>query len=266
MRKTRIIQIIQEEIKKVLSEEFIAEDELTEMATFYKIKGDAEEAKALKIEKEKYKAGTALYNTLDTLEKTGEIDYKALSKETGKDVASYNNPKSRGVLEKDLADFIEFETGKRGRKADPNKPAKVKNEKGEKVSGKKKDKDMGYSMIDKTITTTKDTSDSDIKKVEKKIRAKAKRAETSKIKKGKIADRGTKAILDDHKAEMQLVAKEFKAAKEAGKDEEAKTLTKKLITMTTKRKELQKHHEDTSNDELEDEAQKGQNDELSSED
>ena len=67
----------------------------------------------LKLRKEKYREGTALYNTLDTLEKKGEIDYKALSKETGKDVASYNNPKSRGVLEKDLADFIEAEKVKK---------------------------------------------------------------------------------------------------------------------------------------------------------
>ena len=77
---------------------------VNEMATFYKVKGDKAEAKkAIKQEKEKYREGTALYNTLDTLEKKGEIDYKELSKETGKDVASYNNPKSRGVLEKDLA-------------------------------------------------------------------------------------------------------------------------------------------------------------------
>ena len=103
---------------------------VNEMATFYKVKGDKAEAKkAIKQEKEKYREGTALYNTLDTLEKKGEIDYKELSKKTGKDVASYNNPKSRGVLEKDLADFIEAEKVKRGPKADPNKPKKEKKSK-----------------------------------------------------------------------------------------------------------------------------------------
>ena len=245
----------------IQSTDQLAEDEeINEMATFYKTKGDKGAAKAaLKKAKEKYKVGTALYNTLDTLEKKGEIDYKALSKETGKDVASYNNPKSRGVLEKDLADFIEFEVGKRGRKADPNKPAKVKKEKGEKVSGKKKDQDMGYSTIDKTITTTKDTSTSDIKKAEKKIKAKAKRDSVPKIKKGTTGDKDALDLLDDHKAEMQKVAKEFKAAKEEGDKTKSDSLTSKLKDMTTKRKELQKAYEDSASDE-------GKDDELSNKD
>ena len=260
MKKTRIIQIIQEEISKVLGEEFIAEEELTEMATFYKIKGDAGKAKAaLKIEKEKYKAGTALYNTLDTLEKKGEIDYKALSKETGKDVASYNNPKSRGVLEKDLADFIEFEVGKRGRKADPNKPVKVKKEKGDKVSGKKKDSDIGYSTIEKSITTTKDTTPSDIKKATNKIKAKAKREAVPKIAKGTKGDKDALDLLDDHKAEMQKVAKDFKAAKESGDTVKSDSLTQKLKDMTAKRKELQTSYEDSASD-------TGKDDELNSKD
>ena len=122
---------------------------VNEMATFYKVKGDKAEAKkAIKQEKEKYREGTALYNTLDTLEKKGEIDYKELSKKTGKDVASYNNPKSRGVLEKDLADFIEAEKVKRGPKADPNKPEKKKKE--------------------KKSTTPKDKKKSSVSKLEKK--------------------------------------------------------------------------------------------------
>jgi len=255
LKNERLRQIIQEEISKVLSEE-----DINEMATFYKIKGDAGKAKAaLKIEKDKYKVGTALYNTLDTLEKKGEIDYKALSKETGKDVASYNNPKSRGVLEKDLADFIDFETGKRGRKADPNKPAKVKKEKGEKVSGKKKDSNMGYSTIEKTITTTKDTEASDIKKATNKIKAKAKRDSIPKIKKGTKGDKDALDLLDAHKVEMQKVAKEFKAAKESGDKTKSDSLTQKLKDMTAKRKELQASYEDSASDE-------GKDDELSIED
>ena len=123
---------------------------VNEMATFYKVKGDKAEAKAaLKKEKEKYKEGTALYNTLDTLEKKGEIDYKELSKETGKDVASYNNPKSRGVLEKDLADFIEAEKVKRGPKADPNKPKKEKKDKSGKTTTPKSKKKSTVSKLEK---------------------------------------------------------------------------------------------------------------------
>ena len=76
MKKTRVIQIIREEIEKIINEE-----EINEMATFYKTKGDKGAAKAaLKKAKEKYKVGTALYNTLDTLEKKGEIDYLSLQK------------------------------------------------------------------------------------------------------------------------------------------------------------------------------------------
>ena len=120
---------------------------VNEMATFYKVKGDKAEAKkAIKQEKEKYKEGSALYNTLDTLEKKGEIDYKELSKKTGKDVATYNNPKSRGVLEKDLADFIEADKVKRGPKADPNKPKKEKKSKKDTAS---KDKKSSVSKLEK---------------------------------------------------------------------------------------------------------------------
>jgi len=125
----------------------INEMAVNEMATFYKVKGDKAEAKkAIKQEKEKYKEGSALYNTLDTLEKKGEIDYKELSKKTGKDVATYNNPKSRGVLEKDLADFIEADKVKRGPKADPNKPKKEKKSKKGTAS---KDKKSSVSKLEK---------------------------------------------------------------------------------------------------------------------
>jgi len=130
-----------------VSEGMVNEMAVNEMATFYKVKGDKAEAKkAIKQEKEKYREGTALYNTLDTLEKKGEIDYKELSKKTGKDVATYNNPKSRGVLEKDLADFIEADKVKRGPKADPNKPKKEKKSKKGTAS---KDKKSSVSKLEK---------------------------------------------------------------------------------------------------------------------
>jgi hypothetical protein len=89
-------------------EDELDEGTLEEMASFYKLTDDSPEAKAAIVAaKEKYKPGTTLYNTLDTLEKTGEIDYKELAKSTGKDMATFNNPKSRGVLEKDLAAFVQ---------------------------------------------------------------------------------------------------------------------------------------------------------------
>jgi hypothetical protein len=104
------------------------EGTLEEMASFYKVADDSPEAKAaIAAAKEKYKPGTTLYNTLDTLEKTGEIDYKELAKSTGKDMATFNNPKSRDVLEKDLAAFVQAGSSpsavRTGRPADPNKAA-----------------------------------------------------------------------------------------------------------------------------------------------
>ena len=134
-------------LEDTVSEGMVNEMAVNEMATFYKVKGDKAEAKkAIKQEKEKYKEGSALYNTLDTLEKKGEIDYKELAKKTGKDVATYNNPKSRGVLEKDLADFIEADKVKRGPKADPNKPKKEKKSKKGTAS---KDKKSSVSKLEK---------------------------------------------------------------------------------------------------------------------
>ena len=112
-------------------EDELDEGTLEEMASFYKVADDSPEAKAaIAAAKEKYKPGTTLYNTLDTLEKTGEIDYKELAKSTGKDMATFNNPKSRDVLEKDLAAFVQAGSSpsakKTGRPADPNKAAALK--------------------------------------------------------------------------------------------------------------------------------------------
>jgi hypothetical protein len=110
----------------VAEEDALDEGTLEEMASFYKVADDSPEAKAaIAAAKEKYKPGTTLYNTLDTLEKTGEIDYKELAKSTGKDMATFNNPKSREVLEKDLAAFVQAGASpsavRTGRPADPNK-------------------------------------------------------------------------------------------------------------------------------------------------
>jgi hypothetical protein len=115
-------------------EDELDEGKLEEMASFYKLTDDSPEAKAAIVAaKEKYKPGTTLYNTLDTLEKTGEIDYKELAKSTGKDMATFNNPKSRNVLEKDLAAFVQAGSSpsavRTGRPADPNKAAATPKEK-----------------------------------------------------------------------------------------------------------------------------------------
>lgn len=133
----------------VAEEDALDEGTLEEMASFYKVADDSPEAKAaIAAAKEKYKPGTTLYNTLDTLEKTGEIDYKELAKSTGKDMATFNNPKSREVLEKDLAAFVQAGSSpsavRTGRPADPNKAAaspklKITNPKPKSNSTKLKD-------------------------------------------------------------------------------------------------------------------------------
>jgi hypothetical protein len=132
----------------VAEEDTLDEGTLEEMASFYKVADNSPEAKAaIAAAKEKYKPGTTLYNTLDTLEKTGEIDYKELAKSTGKDMATFNNPKSRDVLEKELAAFVQAGSSpsavRTGRPADPNKAAspklKITNPKPKSTSTKLKD-------------------------------------------------------------------------------------------------------------------------------
>lgn len=128
-----------------LQEDDLEENEvLDEMASFYKVTDDSPEAKAaIAAKKEKFRPGSAIYNTLDTLEKEGEVDYKALAKETGKDIATWNNPKSREVLEKDLAQYIAASSSplaqRTGRPVDPNKPAaEPKEPKAAKTPGEQK--------------------------------------------------------------------------------------------------------------------------------
>jgi hypothetical protein len=96
-------------------EELLAEIEegtLNEMASFYKIKPDVDQEKAKKalaIVKSRLQPGTAFYTILDKLENDGEVNYKELAQETGKDIATWNNPKTRAVLEKDgiLAKYLD---------------------------------------------------------------------------------------------------------------------------------------------------------------
>ena len=99
------------DLKKAKSFLLTENYQIDEMASFYSIKpGMEDEAKeAIATVKAKYRPGTAFYQTLDSLEKTGEVDYKALAKETGKDIATWNKPETRNVLEKDgpLAQYLD---------------------------------------------------------------------------------------------------------------------------------------------------------------
>ena len=145
-----------EKTKDLMDDLVMEEEQLDEMATFYKIKPGMEDAakKALASEKEKYREGTTLYNTLDALQNKGEIDYKELSKATGKDIATFNNPKSRGVLEKDLADFIDVVGG--GKREAGSKEPKEKGTRGRPKSAtpaKKKDQKFVTSKLTKSYTT-----------------------------------------------------------------------------------------------------------------
>ena len=109
--------------KKGLNVELTEDEALNEMATFYKVKDEVkdEAKKAIEAAQAKFREGSALYNTLDLLKTKGEVDYKELASVTGKDIATFNNPKSREVLEKDLAAFIDIAAGKKGA-AGPKEP------------------------------------------------------------------------------------------------------------------------------------------------
>jgi hypothetical protein len=201
------------DLKAFIKEEILSEMALQEMATFYKIKGDKEEAKnAISKEKEKYKEGTTLYNTLDTLEKKGEIDYVKLAKELGKDTATFNNPKSRKVLEKDLEQFIEPVKSKKGPKADPNKPKKEPSDKGRgrPKSEKKKDSVSTTSKLGGRKYYTKKDGDNTDEPTDAELRklassggdigrgkdAKLKQQEKSKLVKAFLKDLRDKGIVD----------------------------------------------------------------------
>jgi len=84
---------------------------LDEMASFYSIKPDVDETEAkeaIAAVKAKLRPGTAFYQTLDSLEKTGEVDYLKWKKETGKDIATWNKPETRAILQNDgpLAQYL----------------------------------------------------------------------------------------------------------------------------------------------------------------
>ena len=212
----------------------INEGTLQEMASFYKLTDNSPEAKAaIAVAKEKYKPGTTLYNTLDTLEKTGEIDYKELAKSTGKDMATFNNPKSREVLEKDLAAFVQAGSSpsavRTGRPADPNKVAAAPKEKTPKLkitnpkSSSTKLKDLTPSDVFSGIDT--DEEEMEMEKQAQKAAKGNKRLGTTVEKLAQVTK------------EMKALAKEYQAAK--GTPEEA-GIVAQLKALTAEKKALEK--------------------------
>lgn len=98
---------------KVTDYRELEEDSLNEMASFYKIKDNVNQENAkrsIEIVRDAVTSkGTALYSMLTALANDGQVDLKQLAKETGKDIATWNNPKTRGYLEKDgkLAKYLD---------------------------------------------------------------------------------------------------------------------------------------------------------------
>ena len=208
------------------------EGTLEEMASFYKVADDSPEAKAaIAAAKEKYKPGTTLYNTLDTLEKTGEIDYKELAKSTGKDMATFNNPKSRNVLEKDLAAFVQAGASpsavRTGRPADPNKVAAAPKEKSPKlkITNPKSSKLADLAPNSVFGSTGPDEEEMDMEKQATKAAKGNKRLGTTVEKLAQVTK------------EMKSLAKEYQAVK--GTPEEA-GIVAQLKDLTAEKKALEK--------------------------
>lgn len=162
-----------------------AEEALTEMASFYKVKDKAGFKSALAKYKEakgdKFDKG-ALGKLLSTLDKDGEVDLKALSKETGKDIATYNNPQTRGSLEKEGGEFTDYlEAGKGEKapkekaedkpKAEPKKAEKKVEPKKEKPAPKKEEPKKAEKAEDEDEDSTdeKAPSEAELKKIDKEF-------------------------------------------------------------------------------------------------
>jgi hypothetical protein len=162
-----------------------AEEALMEMASFYKVKDKAGFKSALAKYKDakgdKFDKG-ALGKLLSTLDKDGEVDLKALSKETGKDIATYNNPQTRGALEKEGGEFTDYlEAGKGEKapkekaedkpKAEPKKAEKKVEPKKEKPAPKKEEPKKAEKAEDEDEDSTdeKAPSEAELKKIDKEF-------------------------------------------------------------------------------------------------
>ena len=109
MKKSELRSIIREEMINILSESTQPKQMVNEMASFYKVTGDEDEAKEVigSVKKQLgLRPGTAIYTILDKLENEGQVDFRALANETGKDIATWNNPKVRDLLDKKLIDYV----------------------------------------------------------------------------------------------------------------------------------------------------------------
>ena len=206
----------------------INEGQLDEMASFYKLIDNSPEAKvALQAAKEKFKPGTTIYNTLDTLEKKGEIDYKELAKQTGKDIATFNNPKSREVLEKDLAAYIQAGSSpsaiRTGRPANPNK-----------VNSTPKEKTPKLKITNPKSNSTKlaDLAPKGLDNEEAEMEKQALKAAKGNKRLGNNIEK-----LAQVTKEMKALAKEYQAAK--GTPEEA-NIVAQLKALTAEKKALEK--------------------------
>jgi DNA-binding ferritin-like protein (Dps family) len=158
---------------KELMDDLVTEEDLYEMATFYKVKPEAgaEAKQAIAKAQEKFREGSALYNTLDLLKTKGEVDYKELAAATGKDIATFNNPKSREVLEKDLAAFIDVAAGKKGAGSSEPKEPREPGRKGRPKGSIKTDDSIAYTMGSDVKVVGKDPSKSLIKRAVKAARS-----------------------------------------------------------------------------------------------
>ncbi len=162
-----------------------SEEALMEMASFYKVKDKAGFKSALAKYKDakgdKFDKG-ALGKLLSTLDKDGEVDLKALSKETGKDIATYNNPQTRGALEKEGGEFTDYlEAGKGEKapkekaedkpKAEPKKAEKKAEPKKEKPAPKKEEPKKAEKEEDEDDSTDeKAPSEAELKKIDKEFK------------------------------------------------------------------------------------------------
>lgn len=203
-----------------------AEEALTEMASFYKVKDKAGFKSALAKYKElkgdKFDKG-ALGKLLSTLDKEGEVDLKALSKETGKDIATYNNPQTRGALEKEGGEFTDYlEAGKGEKapkekaedkpKAEPKKAEKKAEPKKEKPAPKKEEPKKAEKEEDEDDSTEeKEPTKAELKKLEKELGSKNKKKDEiisaykkiagdikEKAKAANSGDKEAKAWIDKH--------------------------------------------------------------------
>jgi len=164
-----------------------AEEALMEMASFYKVKDKAGFKSALAKYKDakgdKFDKG-ALGKLLSTLDKDGEVDLKALSKETGKDIATYNNPQTRSALEKEGGEFTDYlETGKGEKapkekaedkpKAEPKKAEKKTEPKKAEPAPKKEEPKKAEKAEDEDEDSTdeKAPSEAELKKIDKEFKS-----------------------------------------------------------------------------------------------